>query len=493
MTSIFTFSFSIPPSTDYYGNYTKKCGGRQYKYYSKSGDKFLKDLSSWVSQAESSIEKESRKEVKALFGVFLRSIPGSDDNRELLSQICEFRMLGERDCVCIINLEGKSLTSFPTKLPCFTTKIESLNLANNFLKKIPGEGDYTSLNMSGNPLYECLDSIKVNTQFLDLKKCGIKELTTNLFSYFKEMAGRHENLSPRYHLNNEILYEIDLSSNPLSEKSLSLIKAYAAEGNTIPEIIYDEGDSTRLKSSSLAKAAKEKMFLKNEVNNLAEKNKIDKYVPGVAQIITEYNKERERRIANSMKIQSDFKNVVEHFGIGVPINIKNSIKVVVIKFLEGLQPLSNQDLQFRKYVGDVFNNVFKDKYLTESLFESLGENNQITFNKINECMLMKKVKEGIFDNEPETLAQLLRNVFLSTKIKEKYPGSELDFVRWESLLKDELKMDIQKKCCKNFSPLKFELVRMKEHTLSAEKEDLKNFIENHAIWKEFVRRTLPED
>lgn len=485
------FCFSTTPSTDYYGNYSRWNGGKQHSCYSKSGDKFLKDLSSWVLKAESPIESESRKQVKDLFGGVLRhSLYRYDDGYKDPSGVYEIMQKAGVGNVCVINLEGKSLTSFPTELPWYQIKIESLNLANNLLKEIPREGRYTSLNMSGNPLHECLDSIMVHTQLLDLKNCGIKELTTNLFSDFKWMADRHEKLVSHNDFDDMILYEIDLSNNPLSEKSLSLIEDYEAEGNTIPKIIRNQKELISLNNSSLVKAAKEEIFPKNEVKNLAEENK---YVPGVAQVITEYNKERELRIAKSTKIQNDFKNVIEHFGIEYTINIKNSMKVVVINFLEGLQPLSNQDLQFRKYVGDVFNNVFKNKYLTELIFENLDDNNQITFNKINECMLMSKVKEGDFDNNPEILAQLLRNVFLSAQIKKKYPGSESDFVRWESLLKDELKMDIQKKYHKSFSPPKVDLIRMKQLISLAEKNELKKFIEIHAIWKEFLRRTLPED
>jgi len=487
------FSCFTDPSTNYYGDYSKWKGGRQYSGYSKSGDKFLKDLSSWVSKTESPVESESRKEVESLFGSVLRTSPHLwGDGYKDPSGTYEITQKRGGDYVCVINLQEKSLTSLPTKLPRYYINIESLNLANNLLKEIPGEGFYTSLNMSGNPLHECLDSINVHTQFLDLKNCGIKELTTALFYDFKRMAGIYKKLNSHGDLHSGVIYEIDLSNNPLSEKSISLIEAYAAEGNTIPEIIYDKGELTSLKSSSLAKAAKEKTFPKIEEKNLVEEKKNDKYVSVVDKVVAGYSKQKKEREEKAKKTIEDFKYLTKHYGVENTPNIPNAIKPNVADFLKGLQPLSDQDLHFKEYVGGIFNELFKDKNATEFFSEVLKHDYIITFNKINECMLKSKVVKGEFDDRPELLAQSLRSLFLSMTIKQQHPMNESTFVKWESLLQDELKMDIQKKYHLSFFPPKPDLIRMKEYVVSEERESLKYFIEKHAIWKEFLSRTLPE-
>ena len=106
---------------------------------------------------------------------------------------------------------------------------------------------------------------------------------------------------------------------------------------------------------------------------------------------------------------------------------------------------------------------------------------------------MSKVMKGEFDNNPKLLGKSLRDLFFSVQIKKQNLKSELDFVRWESFLQDELKMDIQKKCHLSFVPPESDLITIKDHILSAQTLGLKKFMRYHAIWEEFVRRTLPED
>lgn len=481
------------PSTNYYGEYSYRTGGRERIGYSSSGDKFKKYLDAWVAEAKSTADLKSREEIATIFGVNLRfTFLRPKDNYKDPAGNYEIVCGQGSGYACFITLQGKSLTSFPTGLPRYDYRMELLDLSDNFLKEIPQEGHYTSINMSGNPLDECLDSIKVNVNRLDLKRCGIKELTPNLFSELKRRAEFHEKWRSNSGLASNVVYEIDIRENPLSAKSITLIEAYAAEGNTLPDFIYDKGEISGLRSSTLANTVMEEISPGPSMDNIGKSNKADRYIPVVNLVLADYKKEIEARRARASEIENDFQVLTNFFGIESAPNISSLMKSSVNRFLKELQPLADRDLHFRECTGAIFNDLFEDKNAAELLSQSLERDKNVTFNKLNEFMLMSKVKKGEFDDKPEVLAQSLRNLFLSEQIKKLQSKSELDFVKWESFLQDELKMDIQKKCHEAFSPPDIELLKVRSIIHGEEKKDLKSFIKQHAIWKEFLNRSFPK-
>lgn len=452
-----------------------------------------KDLKSWVLMAESPAEKELRREVAEIFGLFLpdywRHPKGSIKDP---AGNCELVYTPGSSYACFVNLQRKSLTSFPKGLPRYNYKMELLDLSDNFLKEIPQGGHYTRINMSGNPLNECLDSINVNVQYLNLSHCGIKELTSNLILDFTRMASYHEKWDSDGDVHPGIVYEINITGNPLSEKSIALIEDYAAEGNVVPDFIYDKGEILGLRSSTIAKAVMEKITPERSRNNLAKANKAERYVPAINLVLADYKNEIEARRVRASEIRSEFQDLTKFFGIENVTDISSLMKVSVSRFLRELQPLAEQDLHFKECTGAIFNDLFKDKNAAELLSQSLERDKNVTFNKLNEFMLISKLKKGEFDDKPEVLAQSLRNLFLSEQIKKLQSKSELDFVKWESFLQDELKMDIQKKCHEAFSPPDIELLKVRSIIHGEEKKDLKSFIKQHAIWKEFLNRSFPK-
>lgn len=470
----------------------KKAGLQADMYVAKTRE-LQENLKSWVLMATSPAEMEIRKKVAEIFGCILPnywrqpkgSIKDPSGNYELV-------YTPGSGYACFITLQRKLLTSFPEELPRFNYKMELLDLSNNFLKEIPQQGYYTSINMSGNPLNECLDSIKVNVQYLDLRHCGIKNLTSNLISDLTRMACYYEKRDLDSDVHPGVLHEINLSGNPLSENSIALIENYAADGHITPDIIYDKGEESGLKSSTLANAVVKEVTPEISIDNLEKANKVNRYVPTVNLVLADYKKEIEARKEKIKGIEEKFRLSTEYFDVEITSNISNIIKNKVADFLNELKPLSDQDWKFKEYVKNVFDELFNDEIATEFLFKNLDSFDGITFNAINLSMLMSKVAKGKFDDRPELLVESLRDHFLSMKIKEEHSKSELDFVRWESFLQSELHMNIEKKCYISFVPPTAELIKMRGHLLSEEMKGSKEFIVKNAIWKEFVRRTLPE-
>ena len=482
----------LGPSTNLYDKIHHTKGGRQCKGYSLSGsgsgsgsrNSLIKELESWASKAESVAEYKSRNTILDLFCFIL--INPYYFNKEKSPEDA-YEVLCKDGCMAInIKLQGRSLTSFPVHLPKTIYEIELLDLSDNLLKEIPRGGYYKRINMSGNPLNKCLDSIREDVHFLDLRDCSIKELTPSLFNDFESMAYKLKSFDTHREFVSGVLYEINLSGNPLSEQSISLIKNYARKGHTHPEIIYDDGERLDLKSSDLAKEVINEIKFEHLAESYA------RYVPAVNLIMADYGKAIEARKEKIKEIEEKFRLSTEYFDVEITSNISNIIKNKIADFLNELKPLSDQDWKFKEYVKNVFDELFNDEIATEFLFKNLDSFDSITFNAINLSMLMSKVAKGKFDDRPKLLVESLRDHFLSTKIKEEHSKSELDFVRWESVLQSELNMNIKKKCHISFVPPRAELINMKNHLLSEEMKGSKEFIAKNAIWEEFLRRTLPE-
>ena len=435
----------------------------------------LKDLAEWVSQAESSVEKNSRCIVQDIFGYLLID----DKSYELLKKsprfqkFCEYIYVDGVGYGYSVKLHDRELTSFPKMWPQNKSLIHSLDLSNNYLNELPGNDyhfvpEFSRLNMSGNKRIEQLDSIKISVQFLDVSNCNVRELTRNFFSDLRSMAVCHKEDNSENLREEKLLCEIDITGNPLSSYSIEQIEDFVRAGfGDVVVIIYDDGDKLGIRTSDAAKTLKEEYRIKEDVitGNLEALKGV---LPGIAR-------------------QNDLSYYANHFSIVNSGNIPKHCQNLVVVFLAECLPLSRIDPFFSRYVRNTLNNTLRNEDFANYFFSAIGSKDRLTFNKIKECWLMWKMRHGKYNNDPEALKSSLRNLFLSQEIEKHSSGSATDLAQYEMLLKDKLKMDAPAKCQKLFkNPSRNDLRKMANFISSAKKSKLEGFINNHPIWKEFL-------
>lgn len=376
--------------------------------------KECKKILAWSKEVKTLPEANFRKDIARILTVVIpietKNLNFSYKDPSGLYEVVQT----ERGYQHVFNFRDLSLTLLPNIKAYHNSKIKVLDLSGNLLTTIPNWGCCLHVIMSGNPLNECLDSVRGDILYLELKNCGIKELTPGFFADLKAMSRQHNNLGPWIDSSNGIVYKINFSGNPLSEKSLSYIKAYAGEGYILPEIIFDEGEEVGISSSDLAKKVIRNFTHDPNIRVLRNENKANKGFSATELIVAEYNKKIEEK-ARVKEIEEGFLLITEYFGIENLPSISNIIKNKFADFLKEIRPLSEHDAKFKEYVRGIFNELFNDKNLTGILLENLKHDHDITFNKINECMLMNKVMKGEFDNNPKLLGKSLRDLFLAYK------------------------------------------------------------------------------
>lgn len=434
----------------------------------------LKDLKTWVSQAESSVEIPSRNLVREIFGYLFTDNKGNEylNLCPRLQKVCEYIYVEGVGYGYSVKLHDRKLTSFPKDLPENKLLIHSLDLSKNNLDELPGD-DYhffprvVRLNMSGNKRLERLDSIKISVQFLDVSNCNVRELTTNFFSDLRDMALCHKEGISEKLCKEKLLCEIDITGNPLSSYSIEQIEDFAKAGfGDVVVIIYDDGDKLGIRTSDAAEALKEEYRIKEDV-------------------ITE-NLETLKGVLPAIARQNDLGYYTNYFSIVNSKNIPKHCHNLVVVFLAECLPLSRFDPSFSRYVRNTLNNTLSNENFANYFFSAIGREDRLTFNKIKECWLVWNVRYGKYNNDPEVLKNSLRNLFLSREIEKHSSGSASDLAQYEMLLKDKLKMDVPAKCQKLFkSPPKNDLQKIVSLISNAKKYKLEGFVNNHPIWKEF--------
>ena len=459
---------------------------RNTKYYSKylsSGahtlgcatcTDSLKELATWVSQAESSVEKDSRSLVQDIFGYILTHDKGDELLNEFprMQKFCEYIYVDGVGYGYSIKLHDRELKSFPKMLPENKLLIHSLDLSNNYLDELPGD-DYhfvpkvVRLNMSGNKRLERLDSIKISVQFLDVSNCNVQELTTNFFLELRSMALCYKEVNLESLCKEKLLCEIDITGNPLSSSSIEQIKDFVKAGfGDVVVIIYDDGDKLGIRTSDAAEALKEEYRIKEDVIT-RKLESLKGILPAIAR-------------------QNDLGYYANYFSIVNSENIPKHCHNLVVVFLAECLPLSRFDPSFSRYVRNTLNSTLSNENFANYFFSAIDSEDRLTFNKIKECWLVWNMRNGKYNNDPEVLKSSLRNLFLSQEIEKHSSGSASDLAQYEMLLKDKLKLDVPAKCQKLFkSPPKNDLQKMVSLISNAKKSKLEGFVNNHPIWKEF--------
>ena len=277
----------IKHPANYFGmHYCTHGGGKEHCHYVKSDDKFKKELKVYISEASSPIEKESRKQVQRIFeNILERSYSDGKYHQKNMPFDDAMTRAGHNELgaeYVDIDLAGKSLKDFPKKLPRYDVIIRILDLSDNNLEEIPRSGIFKTLIMSDNPLNGCLDEIGAKMQVLEATNCGIKKLTPDLFTYFKDMfhlslqkVDKGRNYGEEFH--REVLREANFCGNPLSDETIAMAIDYGRSGYDIPNIILNVGKEI-VQTAALAKENKEKLVASIEFEKKlnVEKAKIAK-------------------------------------------------------------------------------------------------------------------------------------------------------------------------------------------------------------------------
>lgn len=452
-----------------HSEYTSKKG---HARHSTSRDKLDKYPVLWVSKAKSPAEKYSLSLVHKIFWNVLKS----SESDEILASDLEL----QNHCKSVfkeglgygynIDLQRRSLNFFP-EIPEPHFRIHSMDLSNNYLKELPGGSarlNVFHLNMSGNKLKGCLDSIDIDVQFLEMKNCNITELTENLFSQLECMAYMHEECNPASPIKKSLLYKLDLTGNPLSNCSFERIKSYR-ERFKYPIILCDETNALGLRSHDNIKDLNRSYRV--EENPMKENNEIlNKVSPAIGH-------------------QRNWHYYTSYFTILNVEKIPEKYHHLITGFLEECLPLSRLDPFFKNYVSDTINNALDDKLVAGYFFNNLAAKDRVTFNNIKECWLAWNMINGKYDSDPKALTDSLRNLFLSQEIEKYSSGNASIFVQFEALLKEKFEMNIEKKCKKSFiKPSRNDLLKIAKFVSDAKDFKLQAFLNNHPIWKEFWYR-----